>query len=78
MRKPDHGLSEHDLEVFTARLLADAVEKAWIHKHSQDDDERYELEDGILETLVSVYMLQMWMDVNLGAEDEESQTEDFD
>lgn len=78
MRKPDHGLSKTDLEIFSAQLLSEAIEKAWLWKHSLEDDNRYELQDSILDTLVSVYMLGMWIESNLEGEVEESQEEDFD
>lgn len=79
-KRPDHGLSESDINTFMHKMLAEAVEKSWMWKHSVDWDIKAELEIEILEMLVSCYMLSMWSDAafSLEVEDEESLASDFD
>ena len=79
-KKPDHGLSENDINAFMHKMLAEAVERAWMWKHSVDWEIKAELEVAILESLCSCYMLSMWSDTAFSSEgeDEESLASDFD
>lgn len=80
LRRPDHGLSERDLEIFMAKMLADAVEKAWIAHHTPLDDHRDELTHDVMQMLVSCYMTQMWAEAAFKKEvsEPENLEEDFD
>lgn len=78
LRRPDYGLTERDLELFMAKMLAECVEKAWIAHHTPLNEHREELQADIMQTLVSCYMAQMWAEAAFKKEEpiEESLEED--
>ena len=76
--RPDCGISPYDIQKFMQNQLSEAVELAWVWHQMEQSDFKEELGLDILQSLVSVYMLQMWSDASWGASDEESQEVDDD
>lgn len=56
----DHGLSQHDIELFQSNQLSEAMELAWLWKSTPPGEIKLELEETILESLVACYALSMW------------------
>ena len=76
--QPDCGISPYDVQKFMQTQMSEAIELAWVWHQMEQSDFKEELGLDILQSLVSVYMLQMWADTSWGASDEGSQEEDDD
>lgn len=78
--RPDCGIGPYDIQKFMQNQMSEAVELSWVWHQMEESDFKEELGSDILQSLVSVYMLQMWSDMafNSEASDEESQEEDDD
>lgn len=77
---PDCGIYPSDVNTFMQTQLSEAVELSWVWHQMEDCDFKAELAYDILQSLVSVYMLNMWADMAFSsvASEKESQEEDFD